>query len=376
MINASTKKKLMLICKFLLVIFPVLALTTALLQVFVKTNENQLVFAAVTGDYFYDGTDATKVQDELTNTFFVVDTRLAHHMKSVRIMHASIDENGKKFGEKEEGQAISYKYSNKCMNGSPKHCNDCIKVDANPYNQVDTLKMLMPIKDVQNGKCPIPATPGVPQLDAILSHATITGKYQSPVPTIGAMPKTTSLTMTVKHTTWLLCLLHVMLAACTFFICKANGVSGMQCFFFCMLLFFAIIAYSSRDVEMNALGSDGNLRQWTRTAILNEGVTPTSDHKFKEFEYEKVVDFFKDCTKEEGDKYTVKDKGCTEQVPAMLENVHVNGSSYWILTYISYFITLVAFLLYFCVSIAEADDDDYSGPIAQTTQNPGFNPNA
>ena len=35
-------KKIMLIrvCKFILVVFPLLALTTALLQVFEKTNEN------------------------------------------------------------------------------------------------------------------------------------------------------------------------------------------------------------------------------------------------------------------------------------------------------------------------------------------------
>lgn len=364
-------KKIMLIrvCKFILVVFPLLALTTALLQVFEKTNENQLVFAATAGDYFYDGTNPANVEDELTNTFFVVDTRLAHHGRSVRIMHASIDENGNKFHKKEKGQAISYKYSNKCMgdtNTGPKSCDDCLTVETNPYNQVDTLKKLIPVADVQNGKCAIKSTDGVSMLDPILSLAPTSTKYRPPIPTIGAMPTTRTLTMTVKHTTWVLCLLHISLFVCTCYICFATGLSKRQCFLFCMLVFVSMLAYSSRDVEMGALGSDGNLRQWTRTAILNEGdvyksldsaTGITQSYEYKEFAYNDVATFFKECTTSaEGDKYKVIDKeSCTKQVPAMTEGNFVDGSSYWVLTYVSYFITIFTFVVYYCIADGTAN---------------------
>lgn len=381
-------------------LFAAFAMTTSIMHLRQRDNENQMVFVPTVDNFLVDKSATDAAQSAAwTYTNVLVDTRMlrADEKYNAKIYFTSIGASGKDLADK---TPVEYKYSTQCMDGSNTACADC-------YNGLDDLSTIsnaivrdiVPVQDLTTSKssCYIQdmtakgqqwATFIKPKVSFGIAVEILDISNGADMQTLPAeMPKTKNKHMTRLHTgayTALICfyvvLLILIFVAMLLKQTEKRGYQKAEFICFTLLMFLIVLFYGGRDVETCNLDKVGHLRSWTRNAMEKLPAAYTdpdgNDFKYKEFAYNDVVTYFGKCVaKVEGSsplsyKIDLDIAGCKDDIPqAMSAQTELTGTSLWVYTYAALFFTFG-----FYTVVIYIRDNDLSEAIDSNTVSKTINP--
>lgn len=339
-----------------------------------------LVFAATPTNSFWDPeSTATTLAKQAAASFLVVDTRMIWTGKNLEIMHPTIADQGKDFynSKKQKDNEFKFKLTKKCLNGEA-DCDKC--VDAETSSSLDEwtstgIKSIIPVKKFQEGDSSCASALQI--ADSIQNNAALTPDFSfstfeaalrvtagsgAMTPTTPSMPDLGSLHAVKRHAAWLLYFFYTLLFVFYYLTLRPlakgedNAMMGkrfLRPLLFFLFMFFIVIVFGQRDVQLSALDTDNEYRAWTRQQIgkLEKPAYTDSEHgvtwNWNEFAFEDVKTFVDACY--DGDDKTIKMtvKDCSpDKIPKVLDSTSVlDSSNNWVVTYVSYGLTMLMYLI-------------------------------